>query len=565
MNSKHLVIACLALGLFGVLGLGINAILAPSWAHEKAEAPWKGGLPQGPTHARSSQTTEGTSTHLSLPGRKHRPNNVKEDPSEKPREEGETLLRGRLVSLDKGAHRLEDIAIAIHLDGRDYKIKTQANGDFVLHHLHQPNWTSLLFSLPREEFFFPLAGIDLAGSLSYGARLLAKARAGKVLKLPVLPWARLQIQVEGPGGQALEQARLFVRPLASPASLGKDRYRLPGRQVAQDPPLGPGIGENQGRGLYLCEKIPPKMALHLLALGDDLRAEINLPALSPGKTQRIVLRLLPSPSSKKTQLKLLNLKGRLIPTARAWLFDEKEKAFGRLFASPNKSISFYPPLGGGRIRVWAPGFRPRELVMNKGATLPPNLEIRLRRGGKTLRTQITKKGKPLSRIPIHAQEIPHQPWSLSWTHLSDARGIAQFSGLAPTSGILLTFGEGGGSYQALGKNMVPDPPLLERWQWKTVASFSIQQGARIQGNIHGFKGDPRELSLRASYSGVSVKGAWTRNLFNLPLQGKKTKAGFEFTHQGLPRGDYSIRTRTRVLTRFSLRPGEQKLGLTVSY
>ncbi len=566
MKLRPLWIGCLLFGLFGVLGLGLKVFFPPSWAREKAgnklnQGDLRDPLPQ----SNGAPTTEGSSVRLSLPRRESRPAPKREELGRKQGPGQRSILRGKLIDPTKSGQSLAGISIALYLDGRDFKLKTQADGAFVLKGIKAPDWASILFALPEEEFFFPLRGIDLAEGPPYVASLLAKIKTGKKIALPVLPWARLRIRIEGPQGQALEQARLFVRPLASPATLGRDRYRLPGRQVAQDPPLGPGVGMGQGKGFYLCEKLPPQIPLHLLALGKGLRAQTSIPALKPGQTQRLVLRLLPYSPSKKTKLRVLDLRGDPIPTAKVWLYDSKEMAFGRLFPLPNKNFAFLPPIEGGRIRVWAPGFRPGELPLKKRISIPPTLEIKLEKGGQTLRAQIRKNGKPLPKIAIHAREIPHQAWSLSWTKQSDTQGMVRFQGLAQSSGILLSCRKGVNPSHAIAQDWVPDPPILERWQWKTVANFTLRKGARIQGIILGFKEDPRELSLQASYTGTSVRGSWTRNLFNLPLHGKKTQNGFEFSHKGLPRGDYRIQYRTKVLTQFSLRPGEQKLKLRTSY
>jgi hypothetical protein len=472
---------------------------------------------------------------------------------------------GQLFLAAKGKAKLGGIFLLLHLDGKDYQLQTQEDGSFFLKGEAVPKGTSLLLSLPGEEFFFPLTGIDWVEGPAFTAPLLAKVRARKKIRIPILPWAKLHLLIEGPQGQKLDFARIFIRPLASPASLGKERYRLPGRQLVQDPPLGPGLGTKQNPGRFLCEKIPPKIDLHLLVLGQgNLRAETTIPALRPGQIQKIVLRLTPGPTQIKTLLRVLDLKGETIPGARAWLFDQSEKSFGRLRPSPSHHFRFHPPQGGGRIRVWAPGFLPNERVFHQGAKLPPSLNIQLTKGGQSITLQTKKNGKPLSKIPIHARELPIRPWSRSWTVVTDQRGITRLRGLGKTSGLLLFFGDGRTPTYGQGVDIVPDPPLLELWQIQKFVSFSFRKGAKIEGLISGFHGDPLRLSLLASYSGIHSKGPWKKILFNLPLEGEKTKVGFHFFHRGLPRGTYKILDQNRTLGQFSLRPGEEKLGLKFS-
>ncbi|GEM_PF-3731002 len=553
-------IFCSVLGLFGVLGFGFTLLhSSPNQESlEKREGPktFFTSLEQG------ESLQVGEKPKLPSPSfRKSRPLAVVSKNQEATKtKQGRILLRGKLVDVTDKIHRLGGIPVSLFLDGRDYLAITQDQGLFTFNIPAKEKWGSFILSLPHEDYFFPLSGIDLVDGPSFAIPLLKKARTGKLLQCPILPWAAIQLKAEGPQGKDLEQARIFVRPLASPASLGKDRYRLPGRTITQDPPLGPGIGTTKGKGIFRCPKIPPKIPLHVLVIGGNkLRTETTTPALRPGQTLELFLRLLPHPRLKKNILKVLDPKGKAIPGVRVWLYDQKEQTFGRLFSNPSKNFVFLPPKGAGRIRVWAPGYRQNEILFRKGGELESPLQVRLLPGGRTLTAQIRKDGKPLPGVVLQAKELPSRPWSLSWTQQTDSQGMARIRGLSSRAGILLFFTNLRGKFSGIGPTLVPDPPILEHWAGDTVALFSIREGARIEGDIQGFQGDPRDLSLEASYRGNSAKGSWKQFLFTIPLQGERTQKGFHFSHKGLPRGEYRIRIGAKVLTQFSLVPGELRI------
>ena len=550
----------LALGLLGALGLWPHS---PSSAQPIDQKFLSDPLPESGMQGERGATPSFTGRNS--PGRQLRLSQGTEGGGNTQAAPPRILLRGRLMGMDKGLGPLGNLSLRIHLDGKEYRIRTGKDGRFELRAGETPGWTSLLMELPREEYFFPLAGIDWVDGPAYLAPLLAKARTGQELRLPLLPWAEVRVRLEGPRGLPLEQAKLFVRPQASPASLGKEAYRLPGRHRIQDPPLGPGIGQTLAPGLFLCPKLPPRLPLHLLALSaGGLRAETVLPNLSPGQRYETTLRLLPSTPPPVKRLWVVDRRGRPISGAKVWLYDQEERSFGRLLPKPSKGYPFSPPGGGGRIRAWAPGYFPGELPFSKGRDLPPKLQLQLRRGGRTLRIQVQKGGKPQEGVPLHLRELGDKPWALTWTLVTDPRGIAALRGLEAPSGLLLFFGSRGSLDFGLGENLVPDPPLLEIQSLDHVPRIAIEQGARIKGIIRGFRGDPRDLSLQAVFSGSHTKGPWRHPLFNIPLRGQTSKKGFSFFQQGLPRGEYRLRYRGHDLARFNLRPGESRLDLRFS-